>query len=174
MSLTLRVAVTILVAYRLLNAQEKPQPHSAREYFEEMRDAGQFKSYVDKYVCFKEDATEPGFAVVAVAEDVVDEMTRNHDVANLAKLKGVHGLFVKTFYKGVQTGDIDLYERIDGGYSLDFKESFNGRITYLINWTTGRYRLQIFDLDKNKFLPVMEAAGKCELIHPWDTPTVVQ
>jgi len=45
-------------------------------------------------------------------------------------------------------------------------EPFHGRMLYTINWATGRYRLQVFDLDKNKDIADAEDSGKCELIHP--------
>lgn len=150
------------------------QPETARQYFNELRDANALNQYLDKYVCFSDD-NEPGFAVVSTVEDIVDAMTRNGDKEG-AKVfaKAGEGLFVQDFYKGVASGDPIFYDKTtDGKYSLDYDAPIHhGRTVYLINWKTGRYRLQVYALDHSKNLPAAEGSGKCELIHPGDTPSV--
>jgi hypothetical protein len=42
---------------------------------------------------------------------------------------------------------------------------FHARMVYSINWATGRYRLQVYALDRSKFIPAAEGSGQCELIH---------
>jgi len=62
--------MVVLIYSPFLTGQQKPTPQTGREFFEEMRDAGQFAHYSDKYVCFDEDVAKPGFALVSPTEDV--------------------------------------------------------------------------------------------------------
>jgi hypothetical protein len=149
-------------------------PQTAREYFTELRDANSFNMYSDKYVCFP-DEDQPSFAIVAAVEDTEDEMVRagNTEGAKTVSKAG-SGLFVRTYYKGVASGEATLYDKVgDGEYRIDYDAPLkHGRSVYLINWATGRYRLQVYALDYNKNMPAGESSGKCELIHSGDTPSI--
>lgn len=147
---------------------------TARDYFNELRDANTFNRYADKYVCFRDDNV-PSFAVVSTVRDVLDAMTRsgNKDGAKLL-VKAGDGLFVHDYYKGVANNESTLFEKVEGNYRVDFNAPIHhGRMVYMINWKTGRYRLQVFALDRSKDVPAYETSGKCELIHPGDKPSVV-
>jgi hypothetical protein len=146
---------------------------TARQYFTELRDAKAFDRYSDKYVCFP-DTDKPNFWVVIASEDVVNEMTLSDDKEGLKQVaKAGVGLFVRTYYKGVENGDTDFYKKVEGEYRLDLDAPIHhGRMVFIINWKTGRYRLKVYALDVNKDLPAIEGSGKCELIHPNDTPSV--
>jgi hypothetical protein len=167
------ITLAILIAVPIIAQQPALQATlTARQYFTELRDTNAFNRYADKYVCFP-DTDNPGFVIVSAKVDAVDRMARSRDEkgVKLAAKTG-EGLFVRTFYKGVETGDIVFYNKVEGGYRLEFKSPLHGRMVYLINWKTGRYRLQVYDLDTSKVMPSEEISGKCELIHPDDTPSV--
>ncbi len=146
---------------------------TAQQYFTELRDANTFNKYSDKYVCFSDDDV-PSFAVVSTTQDVVDAMTRSGYTKGAKTIaKYGDGLFVRTYYKGVANGDPRLYDKVGNEYRLDFDAPIHhGRMVYKINWKTGRYRFQVYARDYNKNLPASERSGKCELIHPDDTPSV--
>jgi hypothetical protein len=165
--------ILILVLFAIPTFAQQPAL-TARQYFIELREANNFNKYYSKYVCFN-DGDDQGFAVVSTTEDIIDAMTRNGDkAAAKAVAKAGDGLFVQTYSKGVANDGGILYEKVgEGKYSIDFnKPVHNGRSVYLINWKTGRYRLQLYALDYDKNLPQVEVSGKCELIHPSDTPSI--
>ncbi len=83
-------------------------------------------------------------------------------------------LFVEMYYKGV-SNKTQMYEpvREDGtDWDIEFNApvrsgvSFHGRMLYSIDWTTGRYSLSVYALDRSKAIPAQQTFGKCELIHP--------
>jgi hypothetical protein len=157
-------------------AHPSPQQQklTAREYFNELRDANSFNTYSDKYVCFRDDDV-PSFTVVAAAEDVLEEMARSgnkEDLKTMSKDKVGSGLFVHTYYKGVANGDPLFYDKVDDGYRIDITAPIHDRLIYKINWKTGRYLFQQYLLDHSKTVPVSEYSGKCELIHSGDTPSI--
>ena len=151
---------------------------TGRDYFNELKTTNTttkaLNHYSDEYVCF-DDENGPGFAVIAKAADVIEHMKDNGATAGAKLLAQVKtGLFVTTYYKGVPNGEAALYEGVgkEGtDYRLLFNAPFHGKTVYSINWATGRYRFQVFDLDYNKTLPAGEKSGKCELIHPSEAPT---
>jgi hypothetical protein len=167
--------ILVLVLFAIPTFAQQPAL-TARQYFTELRDANTFNKYYAKYVCFRDDE-EPGFAVVSTTEDIVDAMTRNGDMAAAKTVtKAGNGLFVQSYFKGVANGEGDVYEKVgDGKYRLEFDVSVQHgrtRTVYLINWKTGRYRFQVFAMDYDKNVPAVENSGKCELIHPNDTPSI--
>jgi hypothetical protein len=166
--------VTLLICAQM-PAQETQTTQTARQYFTEMRDANSFTNAADKYVCFRDDDV-PSFVVVASAEDVVGRMiqfgkeTAAKDVAKTTK----DGLFLRTYFKGTETGDIQIFDKIDGTYRIDFDAPIkHGRMVYQINWRTGRYRMEMYALDTSKVVPAYETSGKCELIHVGDKPSIL-
>jgi hypothetical protein len=144
---------------------------TAREYFSELRDAKAFIHYGDEYVCFPDD-DKGGFAVVAKTKDIEKMIAANNKAGAKPKPLGGEGLTVQTYFKGVGA-DPALYEKVDKNsderWSLEFKSPLHGKMVYMINWATGRYRLLVFALDHSKTAPATEISGKCELIHP-DSP----
>ncbi|HXO04870.1 MAG TPA: hypothetical protein VN884_04475 [Candidatus Sulfotelmatobacter sp.] len=169
---TLIILAALALLFCVPSFPQQQPTLTARQYFVELRDANAFNKYADKYVCFP-DTENPGFVVVSDKADVVDRMARsgNEKGVKLAVKTG-DGLFVRTFYKGVETGGVLFYDKIEDSYRLEFKSPLHGRAVYLINWKTGRYRFQVYDLDKSKVLPSEEISGKCELIRPDDTPSI--
>jgi hypothetical protein len=170
MNMLLFIAVFCVSSF--IAQQPETKPLTARQYFNELRDANAFNRYADKYVCFP-DTDNPGFVIVADKADVVNRMAHsgNEKGVKLAAKTG-NGLFVRTFYKGVETGEMVFYDQVEDGYRLEFEAPLHGRTVYLINWKTGRYRFQVYDLKVSKTLPAEEISGKCELIRPDDTPSV--
>jgi hypothetical protein len=170
-----RMLIFVLV-FGFSVAASPVQAQTARQYFNEMRDTNTFNHITDKYVCFRDDAV-PSFIVVSAIEDMIDAVTRSGDVNGAKIFAKVQAsgfmLSVQTYYKGVANGDPILYEKMGKEYRLEGKVPIHARMTYLINWKTGRYRLKVFALDYNKNLPAYEGSGKCELIHSWDTPSVL-
>ena len=78
-------------------------PITARDYYNELNAANEFKAYSDEYVCFYEDDV-PSFLVAAKGEDVLQLMESNGEKISkdLTAVKG--HLLYKTYYKGVLTG----------------------------------------------------------------------
>ena len=77
-------------------------------------------------------------------------------------------IFVRTYYKGVANGDLGVFEPsgTEGtAYSLEANKPIHVRMVYNVNWTTGRYRLQVYALEHSSTVPTGETSGKCELIH---------
>jgi hypothetical protein len=150
-----------------VHAQEKPAL-TARDYYKELKDANNFSHYKDICVCFKDDDV-PSFTVLARGSEIIDEMKKAGEPSDDTMLKAAKFLFVETYYKGVVSNKTEIYEPVgtDGtDFDTEFGKPFHGKMVYIINWVTGRYRLQVFDLDKNKDVAAGEDSGKCELIHP--------
>ncbi len=170
----LTFAVLVLTAIQTpARAQDKPEPQTARDYFNELRDAGEFQRYLDKYVCFKDEGS-PGFAIMSSVDDAADALRRSgQEKGAKVVAQAGHGLLVQRYYKGVSNGEPLFYQNINGGYQFDFDSPFDGREIYLVNWTTGRYRQLVYVHKDAKYVLSADAAGKCELIHPWDTPSVI-
>ena|ERR1700678_336218 len=144
---------------------------TGRDYFNELRDANAFNHYGDEYVCFP-DEDKGGFAIVAKTKDIEKMMAANSAASSKPKPLG-DALAVQTYFKGVASGK-QIYDKVekdsDEEWALEFKSPLHGKMVYMINWTTGRYRLLIFALDKSKTLPASEISGRCELIHPLSPP----
>jgi hypothetical protein len=156
-----------LLAASSAYSQEKPAL-TARDYFKELKSANNFSHYKDIYVCFKDDDV-PSFVVIARGSDVIDEMKKAGEPPDSALSKVAKVLFVEGYYKGVITQKTEMYDPVgtDGtDWDIEFHKPFHGRMLYSINWVTGRYREQVYDLDKNKDVALAEGSGKCELIHP--------
>lgn len=154
------------------SASSSQQP-TARQYFNELRDANALNHYGDEYVCFP-DEDKGGFAVIAKSTDMKKMEAGNGTVG--AKPKGSDeedGLAVQTYFKGVASRT-QIYEKVDKdsdeNWGLEFMSPMHGKMVYMINWSTGRYRLLVFALDHSKTLPASEISGKCELIHPSSPP----
>jgi hypothetical protein len=170
----LLVALTCLASSRAATAQSASggiQP-TGRDYFNELRDANAFNHYGDEYVCFP-DEDKGNFAIVAKTKDIEKMMAANSKAGAKQKPLAGEGLAVQTYFKGVASGT-QIYDKVDKdsdeGWSVEFKSPLHGKMVYLINWATGRYRLLVFALDQSKTLPAKEISGKCELIHAWDPP----
>lgn len=149
---------------------------TAREYFDELKGANTFTRYKDIYACFPDDE-KPSFAVVAPVSDVIAEMKKSGD-ADAAKLlaEAKDGLFVQTYYKGVGSQEY-LYDLVKKNlnddnkeYQIEFKSPMPGKMTYSINWGTGRYLLAVYMFQRSRVVPAAQSSGKCELIHPTQSP----
>jgi hypothetical protein len=170
----LSAASMCLAASGAASGQSAPaslQP-TGRDYFNELRDANAFNHYGDEYACFP-DEDKGNFVVVAKTKDIEKMMAANSKTGAKPKPLGGEGLSVQTYSKGVASGQ-EIYDKVDKDsderWSLEFKSPLHGKMVYMINWTTGRYRLLVFALDHSKTIPAAEISGKCELIHPWSPP----
>src|SRR5256885_11110080 len=125
-----------------ISASGAATAQTAREYFNELRDANAFTHYSDEYVCFPDD-DKGGFVVIAKTKDIEKRMAANSKSGAKPKPLGEH-LVVRSYFKGVAS-DMTLYEKMekdsDERWSLEFKSPLRGKTVYLINWATGRYRL---------------------------------
>lgn len=144
------------------------QTPTARDYFNELKTAKAFRHYKDEYVCFRDD-NEPSFVVMAKIADIVESMKKDgvKPPETMSQMKD--SLLVQAFSKGVAPSDGEIYERVPGTestYDVEFMKPLHGRMVYAINWLTGRYRQQLFQLDQSKTVPTNSGSGKCELIHP--------
>lgn len=152
-------------------AQTTHTTHTAREYFNELRDANAFNHYGDEYVCFP-DEDKGGFVVIARSKDI-DKMVAANNKGKKPKFLG-DVLVVQPYYKGVSSGT-QIFEKADKDseeeWSLEVKSpKWHGKIVYMVNWITGRYRMLIYSLERSDTIPSNEVSGKCELIHPWSPP----
>ena len=155
-----------------IGASAQGNPQTARDYFNEPRDANAFNHYGDEYVCFP-DEDKGSFAVVARTKDI-EKMSAANDKKKGVKPKSLgDALVVHPYFKGVATGPqiLDKEEKnSDDAWGVEFKSPMHGKAVYRINWITGRYRYLIYALDHSKTIPAAEISGKCELIHPWSPP----
>lgn len=145
---------------------------TGRDYFNEIRATSAqthaLNSYKDEYVCFRDD-NKPSFTVVGRRESIIESMKRANDTEGVKVLSQLppHSIIVTTYYKGVaQEPAIYLFDKETGDYSIEFRKPMHGRMTYAINWDTGRYRLMVYALDTSSTVPQAEGSGRCELIHP--------
>jgi hypothetical protein len=139
---------------------------SARDYYNELRSAGALNHYVDEYACFS-DEEHGTFVVMSKGKAMLQRMRElgNEDGAK-AMSEGKNLLFVQSYNHGV-ANDLLMYDPDDptgSNFSVTFEKPFHGKMAYSINWTTGRYKLQLSYLDLK--LPAIIGYGKCELIHP--------
>lgn len=173
-----RTLFFILMLVSILDSQvalpTSAQSQTGRDYYNELKttngETNALNHYSDEYVCF-EDGTAPSFAVISKVSHVIQAMKETGATAEAKKLgqsQFKDDLFVQGYYKGIAAKQ-QLYEATgtEGtDYSIVFGAPFHGKMTYSINWATGRYRLRVYALDKSKTVPATEAFGKCELIHP--------
>ena len=139
---------------------------TAHDYFIELREAKQLNRYSDTFVCFADDDV-PSFAVISRGSDIIDEMKKAGVTPDKTVLQAKNLLFVETYYKGV-SNKTEIFSPVgkDGtDWDLEFASPLHGRMLYSINWTTGRYRLSVYALDRSKAIPAEQRYGKCELIH---------
>ena len=166
----MRSAFLFLVAL-MCTAVSAQTAQTARGYFNELRDANAFKHYGDEYVCFP-DEDKGGFAIIAKTKDIEEMVAANNKGVKPKPLGDA--LVVQPYFKGVPSGQPGIFDKADKDsdlqWNLEFKSPMHGKMVYLINWTTGRYRLQVYALDHSKTFPASEVSGKCELIHPWPAP----
>lgn len=66
----LAVAALVLVSSAAVSAQQGKEPHTARDYFNELKAANNFNHYKDTYVCFADDDA-PSFAVIAAEQSQI-------------------------------------------------------------------------------------------------------
>jgi hypothetical protein len=138
-AMRLAVAALVLVGSAAVSAQQGKEPHTARDYFNELKAANNFNHYKDTYVCFADDDA-PSFAVIARGSDIIDEMTKAGAVPDKSVLQAKSLLFVETYYKGV-SNKTQVYEpagKEGTDWDIEFNSPIHGRMLYSINWTTGR------------------------------------
>jgi hypothetical protein len=141
---------------------------TARDYYNELKNAGALSRYVDEYVCFS-DEENGSFVVMSKAQSMFDRMRENGEPVDAKMFKQNRDfLMVQVYNHGVEQ---EILSYVPVGvkgtdYYIEFGSPFNGRMEYFINWATGRYVLKVFELKKSKTTPSVTAFGKCELIHP--------
>jgi len=159
--------VRFLFGFMLLTGIAASQDMTGRDYFNELKAANAFNHFSDEYVCFADDKG-PGFATMAKGADMVADGMKVPAGTEKERKTFLKSIFVRTYYKGVANGDLGIFEPTgtEGtAYSLEANKPMHLRMVYNVNWTTGRYRLQVYALDHSSTVPAGETAGKCELIH---------
>ena len=169
-------AATLLAA--LLAAQQPPSnPVTARDYYNELKAANEFKTYGDEYVCFYDDDV-PSFLVAARGEDVVQLRESNGErITKDFRAAATGHLFYKTYYKGVLTANAEEMPPVKDASSysnVSYQTIFTHRdnktkftITYTVNWATGRIRMTVeTGTIGTQGYSMNERFGKCEFIHP--------
>jgi hypothetical protein len=165
------------------NGQSKTaNPVTARDFYEELKAANEFKTYADEYVCFYDDDI-PSFLVAAKGEDSLLLMAANGEkvTKETGTVKG--HLFYKTYYKGVLTGDLEEMppkKDSQSGDNISYQDKAILRdskatmtITYNVNWATGRIRFTVeAGTPGVRGYSNHERYGKCEFIHP-ETPILL-
>jgi hypothetical protein len=164
----------LILAFSALTYAQKPL--TARDYFNEQKKAGGFTHVNEKYVCFYDDDT-PYFAVIASFDDIFQRVTLTRGLNTAKKLEAQlgsfkNGLYVHTYRNGVLKQQA-IYEKTDHGYELESGAPLHGKMVYRINWSTGRFTLELYAPDHDKNAPASQISGKCELIDPDDSPSVL-
>jgi len=163
----MKLAVAALALMSAASSLAQNTPRTARDYYNELKAANNFNHYKDTFVCFSDDDT-PSFAVISRGSDINEEMKEAGAVPDKTVLQARNLLFVETYYEGVSNKTV-VYVPVgrDGtDWDIEFNSPIHGRMLYSINWTTGRYRLSVYALDRSKTIPTAQTFGKCELIHP--------
>ena len=153
---------TLLAALLVSTQQQQANPVTARDYYNELKAANEFKTYGDEYVCFFEDDV-PSFLVAARGEDVIVLKESNGEPITKEFRAGATGhLFYKTYYKGVLTGNAAEMPPVKDASSysnISYQASFTHRdnkttftITYSVNWATGRIRMTVGESEKHCFM----------------------
>lgn len=155
----------ILAALICILASGAATCQTARSYFNELRDANGLDHYGDEYACFPND-DNGGFSVIAKSKEVEKKIAAN----TRTKVEPIgEFLLVTPYFKGVASDTVQLYEKMDKNseerWSVEYTAPIHGKNVYLINWSTGRYRFQVYALDHSTTRPASETSGKCELIH---------
>jgi len=143
------------------------QDMTGREYFNELKAANVFNHFSDEYVCFHDD-NGPGFATMAKGADMVADSMKVPTGTEKERKTFLKSIFVRTYYKGVANGDLGMFEPVgtEGtAYSLEANKPMHVKMVYNVNWTTGRFRLQVYALEHSSTVPAGETSGRCELIH---------
>ena len=142
---------------------------TARDYYNELKAAGEFQHYGDEYACFN-DEESGNFVVVARVADIIEEMKKTGDEKGVKAMLPVRNIvLVRDYKRGVSSGEVYDYEpegKSDTTYSIEFGQPFHGKMRYSFNWTTGRYVLEVFYLKQSSTIPTVSGSGRCELIHP--------
>jgi hypothetical protein len=163
----MKLAFAVVLMTAVSSSAANDQPHSARDYYNELKAANNFNHYKDTFVCFS-DGEAPSFAVASRGSDIIDEMKKAGVSPDKVVVQSKNLLFVETYYKGI-SNKTEVYEPVgkDGtDWEIQFNTPIRGRMLYSINWVTGRYRLSVYALDHSKTIPAAQTFGKCELIHP--------
>ena len=148
------------------------QGQTARDYFKELKQAGEFlHTPAAQYVCFA-DSENGNFAVIGKGDYVLDVLASigTSPKGTTSETKSFRAsMLVRTYNHGVANGDVQVYDAGDQkgvDYGIEFTSPIHGKMVYSINWTTGRYLLRIYALDHSKTVPAFFGSGKCELVYP--------
>lgn len=150
---------------------------TSRDYFREMKVAGQFKAYGDEYACFDDDAGAD-FKTMARVSDIIAHATKDGNEDTVARMKGHETeLVMRSYYKGVAS-ELEIYKPTDEtGTSFLYQTTFPPnpskrqkivimKVSYVFNWATGRYRFTMSVGGRPDVVPPKSGFGKCELIAP--------
>ena len=144
---------------------DKPETLTARQYYEELKAASGFNPYFTS-VCFRPDSP-----------DIFDLLGFTREFEATARAKGIpltpkerkqfaagDGLLIRTYKKGVQTGE-DMLDR-DKNNPQSWRSEFKGKgYTFHLIVTlspAGRYRRAVYVDDRSSV--TSEGYGKCEPI----------
>ena len=156
----------ILVLLLLIQATH----HTARDYFNEIYDAGRLDRLAAGEVCFDEDPAHENFFIFEQSRYLRQHMTMQGIFQNLPKAMQEHlkddSLVVRGYHRGIASNGEEFYAEdgsswISDVYELDEENSVRLRLT--INWQTHRYKRTVEMLDHEMhFQREIARLGRCE------------
>jgi hypothetical protein len=171
--------VTLAIGVLLFLIVQMPangQTLTARDYYNELHDAGGLDSFADQYVCFDNDLNNDSFFIFARSSILRDFLKGNGGWNQLTKdqqaLLSNNWLILRNYTKGVATaaGRRYLNEVGDSWIEEPYKIPSGGsmRFRFAMNWQTLRYSAGVDSRTSagGAYLPVKEHYGRCEKVKP--------
>ena len=165
----MKTAKILFIAVLGLLAARAGEAQTARDYFNELYNAGGLDRMADEYVCFDDSPELQTFFIYADSEVMKEFLTQNGEYTKLSKNqqadlnKGF--LVVRGYDKGVAVGDETIYSK-DGSSWVTDKFYVNKtlmRMRFSITPETLRYKRTIEALNANSKLQSEVARyGRCE------------
>ncbi len=162
----LRLLAVIAIANSVLSAQ------TARDYYNELYEAGGLDQILSEYACFSDEQTNTNFFLFAETKNIKEIMVKDGTFKKLPK--ATQGEFNKDtlFFRGYNKGvpfDTEPPYRHDGESWIS--EPFNlapktpARVRFTITWATMRYRRSVETLNPDGSAKQVTAVfGRCERI----------
>jgi hypothetical protein len=165
---------TIVFFLAALFATQNP-PTTAREYYNEIYEAGGLDRMADQFVCFDDDVALKNFFIFSKSTDLRDLMLADGTFQKLPikmqkELKTKEWLSIHGYNNGIPFNGEEFYYKdgstwLGGVGDMDANNSMRIRLT--INWATLRYKRAAEILDHGlHYKTEIARFGKCEEISP--------
>lgn len=165
----------LIIVLMFFSAQTQPQ--TARDYYNEIYNAGGLDNFADGEVCFDDDLKLDTFFIFGQSKHIREFMMMDGTFAKLSKpmqtkLKQDF-LIARGYNKGIAFDNNEFYDK-DGaswvneaGGFLPTDNTKQLRIRLTINWETLRYKRSVEILDRDsRFLSEVARFGRCEDVSP--------